>query len=90
MRLADARGLSRVVYNLGQRPVASAATWCEALLARRSGFAGAAATDEPGNVDSHTGFHRGPMAIGQIARDTGYAPHWDFAAAAREWLAWQH
>ena len=27
------------------------------------------------------------MAIGKIARDTGFVPQWDFAAAAREWLA---
>ena len=32
---------------------------------------------EAGNVDSHTGFHRGPMEIAKIARDTGYAPQLD-------------
>jgi hypothetical protein len=30
------------------------------------------------------------MAIGKIARDTGYVPRWDLTVAAREWLAWQH
>ena len=44
-----------------------------------------AAVGEAGNVDSHTGFHRGPMAIGKIARDVGYVPRWEFEAAAREW-----
>lgn len=47
-----------------------------------------AAPGEAANVDSHTGFHRGPMAIGKIARDTGYAPHRSFDEAAREWVKW--
>ena len=89
--LADAPALSRVVYNLGSGRLGSAATWCEALSQAVPGFRWRhAAPGEPANVDSHTGFHRGPMAMGKIARDTGYVPHWDFAAAAREWLAWRY
>jgi nucleoside-diphosphate-sugar epimerase len=91
VRLADAPALSRVVYNLGSGRLGSAETWCEALSQAVPGFRWRhAAPGEPANVDSHTGFHRGPMAIGKIARDTGFVPQWDFAAAAREWLAWQH
>ncbi len=91
VRLADAPALSRVVYNLGSGRLGSAATWCEALSQLVPDFHWRrAAPGEPANVDSHTGFHRGPMAVGKIARDTGYAPCWDFAAAAREWLAWRH
>ena len=91
VRLADAPALSRVVYNLGSGRLGSAETWCDALSQAMPGFCWRhAAPGEPANVDSHTGFHRGPMAIGKIARDTGYVPQWDFAAAACEWLAWRH
>ncbi|MGC1413331.1 MAG: NAD(P)-dependent oxidoreductase [Acetobacteraceae bacterium] len=91
VRLADAPALSRVVYNLGSGRLGSAATWCEALSQLVPDVHWHhAAPDEPANIDSHTGFHRGPMAIGKIARDTGYVPQWNFAAAAREWLAWRH
>jgi UDP-glucuronate 4-epimerase len=91
VRLADAPALSRLVYNVGSGRLGSAETWCEALSQAVPGFRWRhAAPGEPANVDSHTGFHRGPMAIGKIARDTGFVPQWDFAAAAREWLAWQH
>jgi len=84
VRLADAQHLSRTIYNLGSGRLGSAATWCEALARAVPGFRWRlAAPGETGNIDSHTGFHRGPMAIGKIARDTGYVPRWDFAAAAR-------
>ena len=89
VRLADAPTLSRVVYNLGSGRLGSAATWCEAVAQTVPGFRWRMAADgEAPNVDSHTGFHRGPMAIGKIGRDSGYAPQWDFAAAARAWAAW--
>ena len=89
VRLADAERLSRVVYNLGSGRLGSAATWCQALAQAVPGFRWRlAAAGEVGNVDSFTGFHRGPMAIGKIARDTGYVPRWGFEAAAREWVGW--
>ena len=89
VRLADTSGLSRTVYNLGSGRLGSAETWCEALarVAPRFRWRRARA-GETGNVDSHTGFHRGPMAIGKIARDTGFAPLWEFEAAAQEWVGW--
>jgi nucleoside-diphosphate-sugar epimerase len=89
VRLADASGLSRTIYNLGSGRLGSAETWCEALAPVAPGLRWRhARAGETGNVDSHTGFHRGPMAIGKIARDTGFAPRWEFEAAAREWLGW--
>ena len=89
VRLADAERLSRVVYNLGSGRLGSAATWCQALAQAVPGFRWRlAAAGEVANVDSFTCFHRGPMAIGKIARDTGYVPRWAFDAAAREWVGW--
>ena len=89
VRLADAPALSRSIYNLGSGRLGSAATWCEEVARRVPGFRWRlAAIGEAGNVDSHTGFHRGPMDIAKIARDTGYAARFDFASAAEEWLAW--
>jgi nucleoside-diphosphate-sugar epimerase len=89
VRLADAERLSRVIYNLGSGVPGSAATWCEAVARAVPGFSWRmAAAGEVANVDSHTGFHRGPMAIGKIGRDTGYAPRWTFDTAAKEWWGW--
>ena len=89
VRLADAPALGRTVYNLGSGRLGSAETWCEALARVVPGFRWRrAAPGEAPNVDSHTGFHRGPMAIGKIARDTGYAPRWGFEDAAAEWVRW--
>jgi len=90
VRLADAPALSRVFYNLGSGRLGSAETWCEALARVVPGFCWRRAREgEAGNVDSHTGFHRGPMATGKIVRDTGYMPRWGFDAAARQWVRWQ-
>jgi nucleoside-diphosphate-sugar epimerase len=89
VRLADAPTLTRTVYNLGSGRLGSAEAWCKALAQVVPGFCWRhAGTGETGNVDSHTGFHRGPMAIGKIARDTGFVPQWEFAKAAREWMGW--
>lgn len=89
VRLADTERLSRAVYNLGSGRLGSAATWCEAVAQAVPGFRWRmAVAGETGNVDSHIGFNRGPMAIGKIGRDTGYAPRFGFEAAAREWVGW--
>jgi len=77
------------VYNPGSGRLGSAVTWCEALARRVPEFRWChAAPGATGNVDSHTLFHRGPMAIGKIGRDTGYVPRHDFAAAAEESVGW--
>jgi nucleoside-diphosphate-sugar epimerase len=89
VRLADSTALSRTVYNLGSGQAVTATRWCEELARRLPGFRWRhAAAGETGNVDSHTGFNRGPMDIGKISRDTGYAPRFDLAASAADWLAW--
>jgi nucleoside-diphosphate-sugar epimerase len=86
VRLADATTLSRRIYNLGSGRLGSAEAWCAAVAGALPGFRWRfAGPGETGNVDSHNGFHRGPMAIGKLARDTRYAPRWDFAAAAKDW-----
>jgi nucleoside-diphosphate-sugar epimerase len=91
VRLVDAPSLSRSVYNLGSGRLGSAEMWCEEVARRVPAFRWRyAAAGEAGNVDSHTGFHRGPMDVAKIARDTGYAPRFDFANAADDWLAWLH
>jgi nucleoside-diphosphate-sugar epimerase len=88
-RLADAPSLSRTVYNLGSGRLGSAETWCKEVARCVPGFRWRhAAAGEAGNVDSHTGFHRGPMDIAKIARDTGYAPRYDDAKAAAAWWTW--
>jgi len=89
VRLADAASLSRTVYNLGSGRLGSAETWCDEVARCVPGFRWRhAAAGEVGNVDSHTGFHRGPMDIAKIARDTGYAPRHDHAQAAAAWWSW--
>jgi len=89
VRLADAPALTRTVYNLGSGRLGSAETWCDAVARVTSGFRWRhARAGEVGNVDSHTGFHRGPMAIGKLRRDTNHVPGYDFPAAAADWLAW--
>ena len=90
-RLADAPALSRTIYNIGSGSLGSAKSWCEAVAHTMPGFRWRLArANETGNIDSHTGFNRGPMAIGKAARDTGYAPHFDFVGAAHDWIKWMH
>ncbi len=70
-RLADAPALSRTIYNIGSGSLGSAESWCEAVARAMPGFRWRLArASETGNIDSHTGFNRGPMAIGKVARDT--------------------
>ncbi len=89
VRLIDAPSLSRTVYNLGSGQSASVDTWCQEIAQRVPQFRWRqASAGEAGKIDSHTGFHRGPMDISKIARDTGYAPRFDFATAAADWLTW--
>jgi nucleoside-diphosphate-sugar epimerase len=89
VRLADAAALPRGIYNLGSGVLGSAESWCAAMTHCLPGFRWRNANPgEAPNIDSHTGFNRGPMAIGKIARDTGYAPRFDFPDAAKDWIAW--
>jgi nucleoside-diphosphate-sugar epimerase len=88
VRLADANTLTRTVYNLGSGRAGCARLWCEHLARCMDLRWRIAAAGEAGNVDSHTGFDRGAMDIGKIVRDTGFTPSFDFAPAAKDWLAW--
>jgi len=89
VKVVGAPALSRPVYNLGSGVSGSAETWCEAVAQSVPGFRWRyARAGEDGNIDSHTGFDRGPMAIGKIARDAGYVPRFDFATAAEDWWRW--
>ena len=89
VRLADAEALSHTIYNVGSGRSESAETWCEALAPLVPGFRWhRAVAGETPNVESHTGFDRGAMDIARVAGDTGFAPRFDFAQAAADWLAW--
>src|SRR6185312_16805027 len=89
VRVADAPALSRTVYNLASGRAATVEAWCEALAAAVPGFRWRRArTGEAPTVESHIGFDRGAMDIRRIAAETGYAPAFDFPAAARDWTGW--
>ncbi len=89
VRLADAEALSHTIYNVGSGRSEFAETWCEALAPLVPGFRWhRAVAGETPNVESHTGFDRGAMDIARVAGDTGFAPRFDFAQAAADWLAW--
>jgi nucleoside-diphosphate-sugar epimerase len=89
VRIADTPVLPRTIYNLGTGRAANVVDWCAALSPFMPGFrwriAGAGKAYE---VESHTGFDRGAFDIGKIAAATGFAPRFDFATAAADYLAW--
>ena len=88
-RIADAPGLSRAVYNLGSGTAVTAEEWCAVLAPLVPGFRWRlASAGEAYEVESHTGFDRGSFDIGKIAAETGFAPRFDLAAAAADYLAW--
>ena len=90
VRVADAPSLSRTVYNLGSGQPGTAAAWCAALARQMPAFRWRlAAPGEAWTVESHTGFDRGAMDISKIAAEAGHAPHFDFDAAAADWLRWE-
>ena len=60
------------------------------LETRLPGFRWRRAKDgETWNVESHTGFDRGAMAIDRITADTPYRPAFDLDSAADHLLAWR-
>ncbi len=89
--LADAPSLSQTIYNLGSGVALSTEDWCRAAAAALPGFRWrrATAADTP-NTISHVAFDRGGLNITAIARDAGYKPHFDFAAAAKDYINWAH
>ncbi len=87
--LADAEVLGQTIYNLGSGRALSAEDWCRALAGVFPGFRWRRAGEgEVANTVSHVAFDRGGLSIAAIRRDTGYAPRFDFAAAAADYAAW--
>lgn len=87
--IADTHGLSRAIYNLGSGRAATAEDWCAALAPLMPGFRWRRAKDgEAYGVESHSGFDRGAFDIKKIGAETGFAPRFDFASAAADYLAW--
>ena len=88
--IASMPTLPRTVYNLATGQAATAEDWCRVLAAHLPGFRWRpAAAGEAYNVESHTGFDRGAMAIDRITADTTYRPRFDLARAADHLLAWR-
>ena len=87
--IADQPLLPRTIYNLATGRATSAEDWCRVLATCLPGFRWRrAASNEAGNVDSHTGFDRGAMAIDRATADTTYRPRFDLATAADHLLVW--
>lgn len=87
--LADAPALKQTIYNLGSGVALSAEDWCRAIAEAVPGFKWRRAVgDEAANTVSHVAFDRGGLDISSMRRDTGYAPGYLFAAAARDYLDW--
>jgi nucleoside-diphosphate-sugar epimerase len=88
--LADLPATPRAVYNLATGHATSAVEWCRAVEKRIGGFRWRlAGNGEAWNVDSHTGYDRGAMAIDRIVADTAYRPAFDLERAADHLLAWR-
>jgi nucleoside-diphosphate-sugar epimerase len=91
VRIADTPSLSRTVYNLGFGRAMTAEDWCVALAPLIPGFQWRrAGAGEAHNVESHSGFDRGAFDVGKVLAETGFAPRFDFAMAASNYLAWLH
>jgi nucleoside-diphosphate-sugar epimerase len=87
VRIADAAGLSRAVYNLGSGRAATVEDWCMALARLVPEFRWRVSSAGY-EVESHTGFDRGAFDIAKIAAETGFSPRFDFGTAAADYLAW--
>jgi nucleoside-diphosphate-sugar epimerase len=88
--LADMTSTPRAVYNLAAGRATTAEDWCRAVEKRTPSLSWRrAAGGESWNVESHTGFDRGAMAIDRIVADTAYRPAFDMESAADHLLAWR-
>jgi nucleoside-diphosphate-sugar epimerase len=88
--LATIPSTPRAVYNLATGRATTAEDWCRAVERRMPSFRWRrAAAGEAWNVDSHTGYDRGAMAIDRITADTPYRPQYDIDSAADHLLAWR-
>ncbi|HEY0185662.1 MAG TPA: NAD(P)-dependent oxidoreductase [Rhodopila sp.] len=88
--IADQASTPRTVYNLATGQGTTVEDWCRVLESRLPGFRWRRAKPgEAWNVESHTGFDRGAMAVARITADTEYRPAFDLASAADHLLAWR-
>ena len=88
--LADMPSTPRTLYNLASGRATTVEDWCRVLQSRLPGFRWRrAAEGETWNVDSHTGYDRGAMALDRIVSDTSYRPAFDLERAADHLLAWR-
>lgn len=88
--LADMPATPRTLYNLATGQATTAEEWCRAVQVRLPNFRWRrAAPGEAWNVDSHTGYDRGAMAIDRIVADTAYRPLFDLDSAVDHLLEWR-
>jgi dTDP-glucose 4,6-dehydratase len=89
--LADMKSTPRAVYNLATGHATTAEDWCRAVQKRMPSLNWRRAVEgETWNVESHTGFDRGAMAVDRIVADTAYRPAFDLESAADHLLAWRN
>ena len=88
--LLDRPQLPHAVYNVAAGLMGSMSDWCDALAAQHPDFAWRLSREgEPTNVDYYAPYDRAPMDIARLRTDTGFAPRFDLAAAAKDFLAWR-
>ncbi|HEV2547549.1 MAG TPA: NAD(P)-dependent oxidoreductase [Stellaceae bacterium] len=87
--LAQAPALEERLFNLGGGEVFDLLGWCQALAARRPGFSWRlGAPGETANIRCNPPRDRAPLDSRRITEATGFAPAFDLAAAADDYLAW--
>ncbi|CAN7770691.1 NAD(P)-dependent oxidoreductase [Variovorax sp. LjRoot84] len=82
--------LPHAVYNVAAGFSWPLASWCDAVAARKPGFAWRMAADgEPVTIDYYAPYDRAPMDITRLKADTGFVPRFDLPAAAQDYLIWR-
>lgn len=88
--LLDKPRLPHAIYNVAAGFRWPLSGWCEAVAARKPGFAWRlAAEGEPATVDYYAPYDRAPMDIARLKADTGFVPRFDLPAAAQDHLSWR-
>ncbi len=87
--LLDRPRLPHAVYNVAAGFMGSMPDWCGALQAAYPGLAwrvaGAHERDAV-NVEYYAPYDRAPMDVSRLLADTGFAPRFDLAAAAQDFV----
>jgi nucleoside-diphosphate-sugar epimerase len=87
--LARAPALDDRLFNVGGGEVFDLLDWCRALAERRPDFNWhVAAPAEAANIQCNPPQDRAPLDSRRIAAATGFAPVFDLAKAADDYLAW--